>query len=252
MTNDHGGRGAVSGWVWVAIGAAVVVVIIAAVVLFTGDDGTDEAASTTTTAPTTTTTEETTTTTEATTTSSTEAPTTTVPPSVTVPATPVVGVLTPYNDGGAGLFPPESVEAHWYQWEGFYVVLYRGFDASAADPICAGNSIRVGENQWDFISNSPYLGTADEICVGAPRIAEPPAGVFACDTLLYSVTEIPVETEGLGLFGTLEIGTADGFGGQTSEALIDIAATPEFLPDQAAYELPPSDVDPGGLVTCGS
>ena len=69
--------------------------------------------------------------------------------------------------------------------------------------------------------------------------------------MLYYVTEVPIETEGM-LYGTLEIGAPDGFSGQTSQAETDLANTPEFLPEQTAYDLPASAVDPGGPVKCNS
>ena len=254
MTTDSGaGGGGVSVWVWVGGAAAAVLLIVLAIVLFSGG-GADETATTTTTTTeaTTTTTEATTTTTEAATTTTAPAETTTTaPPTAVVAETPIRGVLQPYGDGsGADLFPPGSVEANWYRWGDLYVVLYRGFDAAAEQQICAGNSIQE-EAGFNHVTNSPHLGAADEICVGTARIAEPPSGVVACGSLLYYVTEIPTATEGV-LWGTLEIGTAAGFSGQTSQALPDLAATPEFLPDQAAYELPPSDFDDLTIVTCGS
>lgn len=203
-------------------------------------------ATTTTAAPTTTL--ATTTTVETTTSSA--APTTTQAPGLEVLATPVVGVLAPYppEDRGQALLP-DPVEAHWYQHDGRYVVLYRGFDASAGREICAGNSIFIGGVGFTNITNSPHLGAVDEICVNVAKIAEPPSGVYACGSLLYYVTEIPIESEGT-LYGTLEIGAPDGFSGQSSQADTDLANTPEFLPNQAAYELPESGVGAGGPVTC--
>lgn len=173
-------------------------------------------------------------------------------PSVEVLETPVVGVLAPYppEDRGAALLP-DPVEAHWYQHDGRFVVLYRGFDAASGQEICAGNSILVGGVGFTNITNSPHLGAVDEICVNVNKIAEPPSGVYACGSLLYYVTEIPIETEGM-LYGTLEIGAPDGFSGQTSQAETDLANTPEFLPEQTAYDLPASAVDPGGPVKCNS
>ena len=70
----------------------------------------------------------------------------------------------------------------------------------------------------------------------------------ACGALLYYLTEIPIDVEGT-LYGTLEIGTAAGFEGQTSQTASD-AAVPEFEPGLEGYDLPPSDVDPGGEVSC--
>ena len=78
----------------------------------------------------------TTTTTEPATTSTTiQATTTTATAGATVAATPVIGYLEPYSPGGADLFPPGSVEAHWYQWGDRYVVLYRGFNAADGSTI---------------------------------------------------------------------------------------------------------------------
>ena len=175
-------------------------ILFAAISLIVAACSDDDAATTTAAtaaSTTTTTTAETTSTAAETTTTTTEPATTTTaaPTAGTVGATPVVGVLVPYSANGGGLFPPSSVEAHWYQYEDSYVVLYRGFDASAGTPICAGNSIFDGST-FTNISNSPHLGTTDEICVGAPTIAESPAGVYACGALLYYVTQIPTDIEG--------------------------------------------------------
>jgi hypothetical protein len=211
----------------------------------TSAPATTTAAPTTTSAPTTTTAAPTTTT---------AAPTTTASSGVAVPATPVVGVLQPYPTGGTELFPAGSVEAHWYQWDGLYVVLYRGFDATADIPTCPGNSILLPTNQFDSISNSPHLGTADELCPDAPRIAESPSGTYTCGTLLYYVTEIPTASEG-NLWGTIEVKAGDGYIGQTTAPTgtpTDLANTPQFEPGLTAYELPASSVDEGGVVACGA
>ena len=179
-------------------------------------------------------------------------PTTTAAPAATVvPSTPVVGLLAPYNDGGAALFPG-PIEAHWYQWGGLYVVLYRGWDAADGTEICAGNSILPPSGPpWIHVTNSVHLGSADEICIDTAKIAEAPSGVYACGSLLYYLTEIPVEEEG-SLFGTLEVGLGGGvWNGHTSEAPADLANTPEFEPGLTAYEIPASGVDDGGVVTCG-
>jgi hypothetical protein len=167
-----------------------------------------------------------------------------------VAATPIVGVLSAYSLGGEALFPGESVEAHWYQWDGLYVVLYRGFNALLGEPICAGSSILAAGGRFENISNSPHEGTVAEICDGVPKLADAPSGVYSCGALLYYLTEIPTETVGQ-VFGTLEIvkeGLADG---QSSIAETDIASTPEFEPGLASYELPPSNVNDGGTVVCG-
>ena len=191
-------------------------------------------------------------------TTTTAAETTTTAPTTTttaasdataVAATPIVGTLVPYGPGGEALFPEGSVEAHWYQWDGLYVVLYRGFDASSGDPICAGNSTLETDGRFEYISNSPHEGTVAEICEDVPKLADAPSGVYACGALLYYLTEIPTETVGT-LFGTLEIVRGGVGDGQSSIAESNIAATPEFEPGLASYELPPSDVDNGGTVVC--
>ena len=240
------------------LGASLALVLIAASCSSSsGDDGSTtstaaEAATTTTAAQTTTTTAATTTTTTApaTTTAAPTTTTTTGSDATPVATTPIVGVLAPYSAGGGELFPAGSVEAHWYQWDGLYVVLYRGFDASSGVPICAGNSILDPAAGFVNISDSPHEGTVAEICDGVPKLADAPSGVYACGSLLYYLTEIPTETVGT-LFGTLEIVTAGVGEGQTSQAESDIATTPEFEPGLDSYELPPSDVSAGGRVVCG-
>lgn len=166
-----------------------------------------------------------------------------------IAATSAIGLLQPYVTEGADLFPPASVEAHWYQWEGLYVVLYRGFDAAAGQAICAGNSVLIEGADFNNRTNSPYLA-GEELCVDAPTILLPPDGVQACGSLLYYLTEIPIDATGT-LFGTLEIGLGgDVFVGQTSQATSD-PAVPQFQPGLAAYRLPPSDVDDLGTIGCG-
>jgi hypothetical protein len=198
---------------------------------------------------TTTTPQATTTTAAATTTAPPTTTTTTMPAGETVAATPRIGVLQPYNDAGGALFPQGSVEAHWYQWDGLYVVLYRGWDASDGSEICAGNSVLLPAGTWTNITNSPYNATAEEICVGTESFAEAPSGVYACGALLYYVTAIPTDAEG-SLFGTLELGDGE-WAGQTSQTEINLPDTPEFEPGLTAYVLPPSGVDDGGPVECG-
>ena len=83
------------------------------------------------------------------------------------------------------------------------------------------------------------------------KIAESPSGVFSCDTLLYYVTEIPIDVEGPSvLWGTLELGDGE-WNGQTSQAWTDLANTPTFEPHLTAYDLPAATTDPGGVVSCG-
>ena len=262
-TPDNGGG--IAPWVWIALALAGIVLIVVVVLVATSDG--DEESATTTTAATTTTEEETTTTEEETTTTAEETTTTAEettttaeettttaepPPAVEVPPTPIVALLgtdiPPYG-GGAELFPPGSVEANWYVFEDFYVVLYRGLNAQEVTPLCPGNSINVG-GPFLNVSNSPVDATAEEVCVGVPNVAELPAGARVCDTLLYYLTEITTDLEGV-LYGTAEINTGAGFDGQTSIVESDLANTPDFVPDQAAYALPASGVDEAHTVSCG-
>jgi hypothetical protein len=196
-----------------------------------------------------------TTTAPAATTTAPDAPTTTTQgiDAAVVAPTPVVGPLEPYSDNAEDLFPTGSVEAHWYQWNGLYVVLYRGYDALSGQEICAGNSIFPPGQIWIYITNSPHIGVADEICIDTAKIAEAPSGVRACGSLLlYYVTEIPTDVEG-DLYGTLEIGSGGGnWNGHTGFTPSDLANTPEFEPGLAAYELPPSDFDALGVVDCNT
>jgi hypothetical protein len=237
-------------WIGIGIAAAAIVGVIVLLLLLGGDDG---AAPTTTTSSTATTAAETTTTTAAETTTTTAAPgtTTTGPSGTQVAETPIVAVLQPYAAGGDALFPAGSVEAHWYQWEGVWVVLYRGVDADNAPPICPGNSIEVTAGEFAHTSNAPFNAEADEVCVDAPNLAGEGSGVQACGALLYYITEIPIEAGGA-LHATLEVNEGSGFIGQTGAVPADAAVAPEFTPYQAAYTLPASGVDEGGTVLCGS
>jgi hypothetical protein len=231
---------------------AAAVALIAAACSSTEDTTTTTQPATSTTAATTTTAAETTTTTvqQTTTTGAEETTTTGAVEAVEIAATSVIGVLQPYSPGGGDLFAPSSVEAHWYQWDGLYVVLYRGFDATAGREICAGNSVLIEGSGFNNVTKSPYLSDADEICIDAAKVLEPPDGVQACGSLLYYLTEIPIGADGT-LFGTLEIGLGDDeWDGQTSQAVSD-PAVPEFRPGLAAYQLPPSGVDDLSTIACG-
>ena len=191
---------------------------------------------------------------ETTTTAGGEETTTTELTAAVVPATTTIASLEPYGPGdGPHMFPPGSVEAHWYQWDGKYVVLYRGFDAAAGQEICAGNSILVLGAGSMHITNSPYLNGADAICIGAATILEPPDGVQVCGSLLYYLTAIPTDQNGI-LYGTMEIGFGGSplrWEGQTSTTPSD-PGVPTFEPGLPVYELPPSTVDGLGVISCGA
>lgn len=284
MTTDGSGAAGTPVWVWWALGAGGLIVLISAFVIASrsSDDGSTGALPTTssTVAETTTTVEETTTTettttappettttapaettttapAETTTTAPAETTTTAPPPAGEVPSTSVSAVLgdNPQNiyGDGANIFPPGSVEAAWYQWNGFYVVLYRGFRLADVGPVCPGNSQLVGQD-FSTISNSPAPLGADAACDGSPYVIDPPQGAQECGDLLYYTTIIPVDaaTEGVVLFGSMERSAGGGaFDGQTSQALANPGGTPEFQPGLTAYSLPASSVDDAQVVTCG-
>ena len=232
----------------------IIVMMAAAAVLATGCGGTastttEDSSATTTSSPPATTTTAAVTTTGAPTTPA-PATTTTQAVAAAVPAMPIIGFRNPYSPGGADLFAPGSVEAHWYQWDGLYVVLYRGFDASDGTPICAGNSIEVEGVGFGSITDSPHNGEVNEICIDAVKIAENPSGVYSCASLLYYVTEIPIDVEGpSALWGTLELGDGE-WNGQTSQVLADLPSTPMFEPHLPAYDLPATTSEPASVVTC--
>ncbi|MGH1490202.1 MAG: hypothetical protein ACRBK7_12555 [Acidimicrobiales bacterium] len=178
---------------------------------------------------------ESTTTTESSTT--TESPATTVGETTTVvtseaglPATPVAAFLSQAYLFGSeqGLptadqlpFPVNTVTAHWYQSDGFYVVVYGALDPSLV--VCPGNSLQTA-SAFVNVSNAPMNG-AD--CSFAPTVAEAPSGVVTCNRMVSYVTLIPAGTEGV-LFGTIEM-MSDGLGiGLTGQAPTDPANTPEI------------------------
>jgi hypothetical protein len=179
--------------------------------------------STTTAAETTTTVEETTTTVE---TEETPAATS----EAGIPETPVATFLNQAylfgsEQGPASTdqlpFPVNTVTAHWYQSDGFYVVVYGAL--APEQMLCPGNSIQTSSG-FEFVSNAP-LGGAD--CSFAPVVAEAPNGVVTCNRVVSYVTLIPAGTEG-NLFGTVEMMT-DGLGvGLTSQVLADPVNMPEI------------------------
>ena len=194
-----------------------------------------------------------------------EATTTTSPPSTTTTApatqvleTPVTGLLGVPDSNLYGetseLPDPGSVEANWYQWQGIYVVLYRGSKVGGPGQICPGNSA-LGSTGFTEFSNSPVpIDDPDNaICEGAV-IAPLGAGARECGDLLYYITRIQVERdEDVTLYASLERENSFaevGFDGQTSQAPSDIANTPEFEPNLTAYSLPATEVDEAHTVTC--
>ena len=103
---------------------------------------------------------------------------------------------------------------------------------------------------WQFVSNAPYNGEMGDVCSGATA-APDDMGVRSCGALLYYLTVIPVEQDGDQLWGSLEFndGVTDWMG-QTSQAELNLAETPEFQPDATEYSLPASEYDDLTTVTC--
>ncbi len=190
----------------------------------------DEAESSTTAADTSTTAAETTTTTTEETTTSESTAATSATSEGGFPETPVATFLSQAylfgsEQGPAAAdqlpFPVDTVTAHWYQSDGFYVVVYGALAPEQA--LCPGNSIQTASG-FEFVSNAP-LGGAD--CSFAPVLAEAPNGVVTCNRVVSYVTLIPAGTEGT-LFGTVEVMT-DGLGvGLTSQVVADPATMPEI------------------------
>jgi Raf kinase inhibitor-like YbhB/YbcL family protein len=126
-------------------------------------------------------------------------------------------------------FEPGSVEAHWYQQNGSYVIVYRGLDAASIGPLCPGNSIQTAAG-FSNVSNAPNaLGGCADTVPAAPA----GVGVQACGAHLVYITAIPTGTAG-NLYGTIESFAAAGaLVGQTSVALANPAITPAI--DVAAF-----------------
>jgi hypothetical protein len=248
-----------------AVGTALVVYLGLVAIDSTGggETTTTSSSSTTSSSTTSTTAPETTTSTEPETTTSTEPETTTTtqPETIQVPTTPVNAVLgldpPPYGD--VSVADPGSVVGDVYQFEGFYVFLYRGLDLEVLGSRCLGNSLQSADSgEFENVSNFPTpsatLGTDLDPCVGATeeQLAAPPAGSRVCGGLAYYVSEIPVEAAGQ-LFISVELwagNTPEEISGITGFVEANPGQTPEFVPDQTAYELPPSDFDNLTTVTC--
>jgi hypothetical protein len=239
---------------------AVIAVTVGLIAIFSSGD--DEEAADTTVAETTTTVGETTTTTVAETTTTVAETTTTVAETTTTVAetttsaaaggsvveptavSAVLGTDLP-SYGPVELFPPGSVAADWYQWDGFYIVAYRGLVVT--EPLCPGNSIQTPTG-FENITNSELGGPGG--CEGATNLAGEGFGARQCGDLTYYLTEIPTDIDG-SLFGTVEqFDTAGEISGSTSAVGTNLAATPQFEPGLTTYELPPSDLDDLTTVTC--
>jgi hypothetical protein len=122
---------------------------------------------------------------------------------------------------------PGSVEAHWYQAGGVYVVAYMGLEVSGSESLCPGNSI-LTSNGFEYVSNAP---TADGACNGFSTLTtDPNVGPRVCqDTLVY-VSAIPSSLTGT-MFGTLEALADEG------SALIGLTSQAESSGDAPEIDL---------------
>ena len=245
---------------WI-VAALVAIAVIAGIVIANGDDDDDEIATdVTTTAPggTTTVPAETTTSDPGETTTSAPGETTTTSGNgqpVLIEASAVSAELQRYDDTDNDFpFEDGDVEANWYTSDGYYVVVYAGFDAVAGDPMCPGNSVNDGGG-FSYISNSPF---ADGSCEPADRflnlVQDDDFGARLCDNLVIYRTIIPVEDDdgqpiSGQLYGTLEQVVGDDFVGATGAA--DIAAVDELDPLADAYTVPDGWLaDGSNEITC--
>ncbi len=245
---------------WV-IAAVAVIAVVVVVVLLSGDDDTEtEASSTTDVEQTTTTVEESTTTTVEETTTTVEESTTTTVEETTTTVVDVVPVKIDESPLRADLlradptdyempFEDGEVEAHWYQWDGTYVVVFAGWDATKGDPQCPGSSILNADDEFEFLSSSP---TAEGACEpedryldgGVELIAiDDPMGARVCGSLVLFHTIIPVlnddgtPREGA-LWASVERIFEGGFVGSNSDVAINGTAVAELLPTAEAYSVP--------------
>ncbi len=149
---------------------------------------------------------------------------TATPEAFSLPDTPISASLdSPYTDDELPV-AVGSVEAHWYQSGGKYVVHYRGLSLAESGPLCPGNSIFT-DGGFLHISNAPTEAGA---CTGATTLVPLPTGVKLCGEQVLYLTDIPADLAG-DLYGSIEIYLADGtIIGLTSTATADAAAAPEI------------------------
>ena len=143
------------------------------------------------------------------------------PKTAELPSTPVrAALMQTFASKGAAfdpakLFPPGSVEAHWYVSNGSWVVYYKGLDLSRTGPLCPGNSIKTATG-FAHESDSPTeAGACDGV---VSKVASAPVGVRLCGVRVLYLTAIPSSESGT-LYGTIEKGQPDGsVQGATSQA----------------------------------
>jgi hypothetical protein len=168
----------------------------------------------------------------------------------------VNGVLT-YYSGSEGQVPFDDggVEANWYTWDGQFVVVYAGWDATTGDPQCPGNSLESG-GVFDFISNSPSGDGGCDPEDAFPNLVDGDEGARVCDGLVLYRSIIPVNDDGGvptagALYGSIERAVEEGYVGATSMAAIDSGTIGELDFTADAYTVPDGWLADGKTeVTC--
>lgn len=162
----------------------------------------------------------------------------------------VTGTLT-YYEGSEGQVPFEdgAVEANWYTWDDQFVVVYAGWDHTAGDPQCPGNSLETG-GTFEFISNSPSGDGGCDPEDAFPNLVSGDEGARVCEGLVLYRTIIPVEGSTGNLYGSIERAVEGGFVGATSMVAIDSGTIGELDFTADAYTVPEGWLDGTTEVTC--
>ena len=108
---------------------------------------------------------------------------------------------------------PGSVDAHWYTFRGWEVVLFESLDLGTSGPLCVGTSVlNAATHQVEHLSSSPTsAGACDPAGAGQVVLAPAGRGVRACGDEVAFITGIPAETTGV-LYASLTTFRADGTG----------------------------------------
>ena len=165
--------------------------------------------------------------------------------------------LTFYPDSEGELpFEDGAVEANWYTWDGRYVVVYAGWDHTAGDPQCPGNSLEIAPQEFDFISNSPSGdGGCDPEDAFPNLVSGDDEGARVCEGLVLYRTIIPLEGDGGtpsagNLYGSVERAVEGGYVGATSAVAIGSGTIGELDFTADAYTVPDGWLDGTTEVTC--
>ncbi len=147
----------------------------------------------------------------------------------------------PFEDG--------DIEANWYTWEDRFVVVYAGWDATATEALCPGNSLESG-GAFDFISNSPAGDGGCDPEDAFNNIVSGDEGARVCEGLVLYRTIIPVEGSTGTLYGSIEKADAGTIIGATSRASIDSGTISELDFTADAYTVPDGWLEGTTEVTC--